>query len=333
MPVSSADRLPALLPLLLAEIPPHVSQLLQVAGVPTRNLLQYELGSLNGLTESERAGCAVVLFDSRGSGSRRLAEAAREAGIKTVNVAAILSGWPVRPAARMVGRGRYLERLLNSRLLLRLKFAVEQAGGMWLRVGDYPYPYRSVLCTGNETVCDAVLPAALLEADAKEPAAPTAREQNYQAWLLRRYRSGLPVCTGWKEPGSLEGLEGECSSGSGLPRLPGDSTKCPLLWVASSSSYQAWREIRRQLKISVSLHEGSWDIRCRGWSVEAMPSLELWRGNHVASFPLRWPVQRVQESDLIFVRDEERHPAGIAARELRPALDTISRARYQRPAA
>ncbi|MCA9114235.1 MAG: hypothetical protein KDA79_04065, partial [Planctomycetaceae bacterium] len=229
---------------------------------------------------------------------------------------------------------RYLESLLNSRLLLRLKFAVEQAGGMWLRVGDYPYPYRSVLCTGNETVCDAVLPADLVPADWKEPAVPVAREQNYQAWLLRRYRSGLPVCTGWQESASQGELEREAaSSGSGLPRLLGDSTKCPLLWVASGASYQAWREIRRQLKISVSLHEGSWDIRCRGWSAGAMPSLELWRGNHVASFPLRWPVQRVQESDLIFVRDEERHPAGIAARELRPALDTISRARYQRPAA
>jgi hypothetical protein len=137
------ERLP-LLPLILDRVPQGLRQALAQEGVPTA---ERRPGPPRG---------RILLYDSRAGRHEPPA-----AGQIAVNVARLRHGFREDPfealvdersarcAWRVAGRtlgeevARVDKRTLRQQILQRLRGKVEKAGGIWLRVSAFPFPYRS----------------------------------------------------------------------------------------------------------------------------------------------------------------------------------------------
>jgi peptidoglycan/xylan/chitin deacetylase (PgdA/CDA1 family) len=140
------DRLP-LLPLLLADVPASLCRALEQEGVPTAAFVP-------GVRDGR-----FVVFDS----ARGVPPAIRPQQM-LVDVNALRSRGQsdplaalddVRPARKLWQVGEQLvseevayvdKRAVCQRLLAGLRSTIEAAGGVWMRLSPYPYPYRSAFC-------------------------------------------------------------------------------------------------------------------------------------------------------------------------------------------
>lgn len=141
-----ADNLLPLLPLILDNVPPGLVQVLAQQGVPFRH------------HRSTAAKGRLVLFDSRRGPCRPL-----DYGQVAVDVHRLRSGWDRDPFEELLdersGRhqweiaglkvteeiARVDRRALRGRILEQLRLEIERAGGVWLCVAAFPFPYRSAL--------------------------------------------------------------------------------------------------------------------------------------------------------------------------------------------
>lgn len=138
------DSRPPLLPLILAEVPPGLRIALAQEGVPVR---PWRPGAPDG---------RFVLFDGRKTRCPRLG-----AGQVAVDVDRLRDGpgpdpmealsdqrsqrhqWHVAGLDLVEEIARVDRRAVRRRLLGTLRARIEQAGGIWLCVAPYPFPYRS----------------------------------------------------------------------------------------------------------------------------------------------------------------------------------------------
>jgi peptidoglycan/xylan/chitin deacetylase (PgdA/CDA1 family) len=133
-----------LLPLILAEAPVGLAGLLEQEGVPTR---RHQAGSTEG---------RFVLYDSRRADAPPLANG--QTAIDVHFLRELAGGDPWRELADSqaelvrwsVGHllvreqvARVDRRVLRQRLLGALRARLERAGGVWMRVGAFPFPYRT----------------------------------------------------------------------------------------------------------------------------------------------------------------------------------------------
>ena len=133
------------LPLLLAGITEPVEETLRLAGIPIARLSAETSG---GIGRPAAAG-RFVLFDSRVSSPRLDTKAAKLCGLTTIDVSTLGSraGDPFTGKGRTTRRGESGNgRAEEVAFLIRLKREIESAGGVWLRVADFPFPYQHVLC-------------------------------------------------------------------------------------------------------------------------------------------------------------------------------------------
>jgi hypothetical protein len=151
---SRYSAIPASLPLLLWRTPPGLELVLAQEGVPFETVKDAHPLSFHG--------GRFVLFDGRTSPRGSLA------GLLTpehvlIDVDALRQGEPCDPflalashrsarASWLVGSRRLRERVsrypkawIRRRLVARLREAVTRAGGLWIRLASFPYPYRSAV--------------------------------------------------------------------------------------------------------------------------------------------------------------------------------------------
>ncbi len=144
--------IPAALPLLLWETPPGLERILAQEGVP------YEL--IRDAHPLVFRGGRFVLFDSRTTSRASLATVLTSEHV-TIDIDFLRQGEPRDPFAALVdtrgeraswvvGFRKLTERVarhdkgrIRRRLIGRLRQAVTSAGGVWIRVAPFPYPYRS----------------------------------------------------------------------------------------------------------------------------------------------------------------------------------------------
>lgn len=127
--MSDSTRLPDL-PLVLAGLPRGVRDVLRTAGVPAKAVPECSL---------EETG-RFVLFDSRRSRSAQQARAAMRLGLKTIDVA----------ECHLPEEDVPLSGSQATHLVTVIKEQLETQGGVWVRIGDYPFPFESVLCVSVE---------------------------------------------------------------------------------------------------------------------------------------------------------------------------------------
>lgn len=140
------DRLPCL-PLLLADVPTSLHRAIEQEGVPTHTFVP---GSRKG---------RFVLFDA----ARGVPPAVRPQQT-LIDVSALRMGHDIdpftalddtQPARKLWQVGGQLvseevarsdKRTVRRRMIADLRRMIEAAGGAWMRLSPYPYPYRSAFC-------------------------------------------------------------------------------------------------------------------------------------------------------------------------------------------
>lgn len=131
------DYLPQL-PLMLAAIPRTVGELLRDAGLPATPLPEVPLG-VNTVGR-------FVLFDSRSAQSQARARRAAGQGLELID----LGGFFRQRGAVSFSLQRKPDAPENAQtrthFLHWLKKQLEERGGVWLRISDFPFPFQSALC-------------------------------------------------------------------------------------------------------------------------------------------------------------------------------------------
>jgi hypothetical protein len=136
------------LPLLLADVPQGIGRLLRDVGLPTRDW-----------EEPVPAGGArgrFVLIDSRQRGTGRRLRGPGGEGLEILDLRELAPRCDdfeetlTRPT-----QGRHWSPAAQQ-FLGHLKQALEERGGVWARLADYPFPFQSVLAVGIEYTPESV---------------------------------------------------------------------------------------------------------------------------------------------------------------------------------
>lgn len=309
------------LPLLLAGVPGPVEEWLRQAGIPVARF-----GKRNTALGRVRPGQGrFVLFDGRNPSSRSAAETARSLGAAVIDVTSLMAaGSPLHLLGFRKQPGRSRQEM-KAKFYRRLKEKLERLGGVWLRVADYPFPYRSALCTEPTAVYQgsAEPPLTGRSSDGLESRAQSATEmpetvclrgdsaeQTMRDWLRKQYAAGLPVFAGETiDAGpAFPYVLNRASLGKAL-----DPSEFPLLWHTTPQEFAEWWRYRKSLVLTVQRTRGRYRVECPTELRGFQPALELWRGEHVASFPLNNPVVKLQEEQLPFLNGRRKQIAGFAA--------------------
>ncbi len=144
-PLMANERLP-LLPLILDRLPQGLRQALAQEGIPTA---ERRAGPPRG---------RILLFDSRAgrqeppaAGQIAVDVARLRKGLREDPFEALVDDRSARFAWRVNGWtlseeiARVDKRAVRRQVLERLRAKIEKAGGIWLRVSAFPFPYRSAL--------------------------------------------------------------------------------------------------------------------------------------------------------------------------------------------
>lgn len=287
--ISDAMHTPEL-PVLLADIPAKVEGWLRQAGLPVVPF-RPAVAAQDVRWEPGR----LLLFDSRGAVSRASASLAKSCGMTTLDMAGLeadrtglfAAATPFRRRAR-----KRAGRLVRMRFLDRLKRRVEAGGGTWARLADFPFPFRSAVCRGEEF--ESIRTAGFgrcLETVSNDHSAALVRDH---------YIQGRPLF--------LHDADEEPAAEAVI-----DPQQFPLLWSTTPEAFSAWWLFRQSLHVRVRRRRRGYRIECDGDCDRFQPMLEIWRGTHLASIPLSAREMDVEENGLAFRREPHRHPAGFTA--------------------
>jgi hypothetical protein len=213
------------LPLLVAGITAPTEELLRMVGVPVVTCN----AEIAAEVLAETDGCRFLITDSRlPHGLRGLRTAASQQ--QTIDLASLAAGEAKATAADVP----------ELEIIRSLKARIEELGGVWLRISEWPYPYQHAVC-----------------------------EQ----------QSAAPVSE--------------------------------LTWHTQGDVLRRWLHARQRLTVCVQQIDMEYRIDCQGLDDSWVPTLELWRGSHVATIPLSGPQLRIPTDGLIYVHDVIDRRAGF----------------------
>jgi hypothetical protein len=314
-------------PLLLSGLPDDVVQWLRIAGIP---FAPYRM-SPSMLRQGRNAAGHILIFDARNASGRLDARTAQECGAQVINVADLLKNGddfrqndgPADVAStntQQSVRGAFLE---------QLKLRFEAVGGFWLRLADFPFPYRNALCQTHNpgddlpALADAfamlvrqnsantkprhpdgdfALPLAVSFADDSGRRTSNAETKT---WLRDCYASGLPLFVDVAQHRHLLENHSEIDVR--------DTDEFPLMWRTTTDEFARWWQMRTRLKVVGWKMGTTYQIQCKGDFAGFQPMMELWLGNHVASFPLFDENMTIREEGLVFVQEHRKHAGGFVA--------------------
>ncbi|MGE5192867.1 MAG: hypothetical protein ACM3U2_10215 [Deltaproteobacteria bacterium] len=116
------------------------------------------------------------------------------------------------------------------------------------------------------------------------------------------YQSGCPLFLS----AATEGLD----LVQELLRLAGDAGRCSLMWQTSYGEFARWWALRRRLRLQVWRTGMGHEIHAAGDFGRFAWGVEIWRGNHVATLPLRNAELFVPDDGLVYLQSPRKNPAG-----------------------
>ena len=128
-------------------------------------------------------------------------------------------------------------------------------------------------------------------------------------WVGEHYQSGCPLF--------LSATTARIELVKELLRLSGDAGRCSMMWQTSYGEFARWWALRRQLKLQVWRTDTGHEIHAAG-DFGAFPgsfpwAVEIWRGNHRATLPLRQTEVAIPDEGLVYLQSPKRNPAGCIA--------------------
>ena len=81
----------------------------------------------------------------------------------------------------------------------------------------------------------------------------------------------------------------------------------------SFGEFSRWWGMRRRLKLQICRSETGLEIHAEGELGRYPWAVEIWRGNHLATLPLKSNELVVPDAGLVYLQSPERNPAGCAA--------------------
>lgn len=293
------------LPLLTLGLPGRVSGWLLDAGIP---ITPIETAAVRRGIAPKGEGRSIVLFDSRNASARTDAEAAEALGYETIDVARLLVARPADddPELTVVPASDPRRRFFDG-----LRPAIEDAGGLWVRLADFPHPYRWAVCDESDgsvdsldSHCEAAL-ASALTAFAELPVGIGSHGRLPAGdWLMTCASAGRPI--------RVDGDAVETLSRHGRT-----ASISPLTWRTTLADFAGWWRLRRRLSLKVVRHGRACDIELampRGLSDDHfIAPVEIWRGRHMAIVPVRPGRLTLSDDSLPFQLNAARHPAGFTA--------------------
>ena len=126
--------------------------------------------------------------------------------------------------------------------------------------------------------------------------------ERFLEWVAEHYQSGCPLF--------LAATTARIELVKELLRLSGDAGRCSLMWQTSFGEFARWWAHRRRLKLQVWRTDSGHEIHAAG-DFGAFPwAVEIWRGNHRATLPLRQTEVTIPDEGLVYLQSPKRNPAG-----------------------
>lgn len=307
----STDAGTITLPLLTLGLPARVSGWLLDAGLPCAPL---DTSAVRRGIAPDEPGRPVVLYDSRDASARTDAEDATALGYEIIDAARLFAVRPAddpdfAPVLAADPRRRFLDSLPG---------AITGVGGLWVRIADFPHPYRWAICgdaDGFEPDGDPSLGAALsafgdLPAGDDDPSRlPNFGRVSAADWLRRCAAAGRPVRT--------MGDSAEAVGRYGI------SMSSPSLgWAATLGDFAVWWRLRRRLSLRAIRRGKTCELElyvpADASDRRFLPAVEIWRGRHHAVVPLRPGITVLRDDALPFQLNATRHHAGFTADAVDP---------------
>lgn len=303
-------------PILLAGVATPVVKGLREMGLPVTEL-QDDLAQLAGYQPSN---WNLLLVGAQKTFNTQELQTLSHCNIPVIDLSEFASETAVGRTKNELGtKPRTGKELFNSAFVIQLKERVQQTGGAWIRLGDYPYPYQGVICYGesalgkefrefSNVMSPLPVPLELLHLKAENDwmgKSDNHTQRKLRVELISRYRQGLPV--------SLPSIPSREELNQLFQKINLDRKQMPLVWVTSLETFFRWWNLRRQLSISISHIASGWETIISGNIQGFHPGLQIWKGRHSATVSLALGVNEIRDETIAFAANPERHPGGFTA--------------------
>ena len=105
--------------------------------------------------------------------------------------------------------------------------------------------------------------------------------------------------------------------------LTTNAARCSLMWQTTFSEFARWWTARRQLNLQVWKRDEGYEIHASG-NFDAFPwSVEIWRGQHVATLPIKQPTLNIRDDGIVFLKALNKGSAGFSAHQVSIQKDTL----------
>ena len=232
------------LPLLISGLPVFAIQWLRIAGIPA---VPFQTSTLS--RQGSTAAGQILIFDARNASGRLDSRMARECGAEVINVADLLPRAEILPQhGGGVPDEQQAIRLRTHRAAFfdELKLRIESAGGFWLRLADYPFPFQSALCRCQNPAQDLqrFSEQFAIGSDDITSRNPSKTDKNSVALMRESHACGRPFFISNTQPPSQ-------SVDSARPR-PLHADESPLMWQTTGEQFLKWCQLRSQLRVCES---------------------------------------------------------------------------------
>ncbi|MSR59955.1 MAG: hypothetical protein EXS05_20340 [Planctomycetaceae bacterium] len=220
-------------------------------------------------------------------------------------------GWHILPDDFEISRRSTLSHW--STRIARFRAAGLAISGLALSETDEPLPSTAALlklglryaCQHHRGLtCQVEHP----ERTAKRPAwiklgtLPLPHRDEFVEWVGEHYQSGCPLL--------LTASTARFNIIHDLLSLARDAARCSLLWQTSLGEFARWWQMRRNLRIQVWRRNAGCEIHADGEFGLFPWGIEIWRGNHLATVPLKTPELHVPDDGLVYLRAQKKNPGG-----------------------
>jgi hypothetical protein len=127
-------------------------------------------------------------------------------------------------------------------------------------------------------------------------------QERFLEWVGEHYQSGCPLF--------LATTTERLHLVQELLRLSSDAQRCSLMWQTSFGSFARWWVLRRQFQLRVWRTDVGHEIHASGDFGRFAWGVEIWRGQHRATLPLRAAELVVPDDGLVYAQSLKRAPAG-----------------------
>lgn len=303
-------------PILLAGVSTPVMRGLREMGLSVLEL-QDDLAQLTGYQPSR---WNLLLVGSQKTFNEHDLQTLSHCNIPLIDLSEFASQSAIGRQKNELGRPADVEiEQFHSQFVVQLKERLQQTGGAWIRLADYPYPYQGVICYGESALgkefrefsnlmSPLPVPLELLHLKSEynwHGKVDTQIQRKLRVDLVSRYRQGLPV--------SLPSVPSREELDLLFQSINLDRKQIPLVWVTSLETFFRWWNLRRQLGVSISRISSGWETVISGQFQGFCPGLQIWKGQHTATVSLTEGINEIRDESIAFVTNQQRHPGGFTA--------------------